>query len=172
MRWAFVLTALLLLACQTPSSTAPSPSVEPTGDTALLHTATPIPASCPVTKALPPNDVPPGASEPIRMGSSTGQWTPSMVGNSVLWSVISPDGTNARDDKILTVTMVDGLTAASAHRVDGSAATATVSGPNGPKGPGVRGLQVFGITYSAPGCWEVTQQLAGESLQYVVWVRS
>jgi len=97
-----------------------------------------------------------------------------MIGNDAFWTTLSTDGTLTSDDKIVSVSLIDGPFTASARRIDGDARPATLSGPSGrqggPDGRSRRGLHVWGITFSSLGCWEITQQLAGRTLQYVVWV--
>ncbi len=97
-----------------------------------------------------------------------------MVGNDAFWTTLPADGSLTKDDKIVSVSLVDGPFTASARRIDGNAAPAALSGPSGTQGgadaPNRRGLHVWGITFSSLGCWEITQTLTGRTLKHVVWV--
>ncbi len=116
--------------------------------------------ACPVTRAVPPADVPAEAARPILDGSSHPEVVRthlSMAGNDALW-VTLPRGTAALEDRVFLIRLVAGEVSASARRLDGAAPPATV---HIPRGYGLDGLQVVGLTFPTPGCWEVTYRLAG-----------
>ncbi|MCC6237393.1 MAG: hypothetical protein IT299_07445 [Dehalococcoidia bacterium] len=143
-----------------------APPVARSTPTAVASMATPplvqVPTSeaCPVTRAVPPEEVPADAARPILSGSSHPEVVRanlSMAGNDALW-VTLPRGAAPLEDRAFVVRLVAGQVSASARRLDGAAPPATF---HIPAGYGPEGLQVVGITFPTPGCWEITYRLEG-----------
>lgn len=115
---------------------------------------------CPVTRAVPIEDVPVEAARPILSGSShpeNARANLSMAGNDAMW-VTLPRGAASLDDRWFVVRLVPGQVSASARRLDGPAPLATF---HIPEGYGAEGLQVVGMTFPTTGCWELTYHLEG-----------
>jgi hypothetical protein len=98
-----------------------------------------------------------------------------MYGNDALWVVIPPTGetTGTPDgsgifDKFPTVRLIEGTLSAEGRRLDGPAPPATFSIGDG---YGSKGFQAVGVTFPREGCWELTYNLAGRELRFVVRVR-
>jgi hypothetical protein len=134
-------------------------------------------ADCPVTRPAPPEAIPLDASRPIADGyrGPPGGLRLSMYGNDVLWVVIPPNGetTGVPDgseifDKFPTVRLIEGTLSAESKRLDGPAPPATFSIGDG---YGAKGFQAVGVTFPNEGCWEITYQLAGKELRFVIKVR-
>ncbi len=81
-----------------------------------------------------------------------------MAGNEAMWATL-PRGSAVLDDRY--VRLVAGQVSALARRLDGAAPPAAF---HIPEGYGSEGLQVVGITFPTPGCWELTYRLEGATL--------
>jgi hypothetical protein len=91
-----------------------------------------------------------------------------MYGNDALWVTIPTDGiTRTLDLKIPAVRLVAGSLTGSATRLDASAPPGEVIVLDG---YGSIGFQASGVRFPTPGCWEITHQLAGRQLRFVLWV--
>jgi TonB family protein len=113
--------------------------------------------ACPVTMPVaerPPND--PNASPFVgdwyanadrTMWASGGSPVPGTLRTKVLW--VRPVGSDLKID---------------ARRLDGDAGPVSVTIPGGY----ATTFQPSGLTFSAPGCWQVTGTAGGRSLQFVV----
>jgi len=139
---------------------------------------TPVPATaCPVTLPVPPATIPPAASRPIISGQQGGPpLIPAMYGNDALWveipkdgtSIVRPDADGWLSDKYPTVRLIVGTLTAQARRLDGPAAAAWMSIPDG---YGTIGFQSFAVHVPTEGCWEITQRVANKELRFVVAIR-
>jgi hypothetical protein len=125
--------------------------------------------SCPVTHPALPEAVPQevidiiaaGASVPLKRADFQ-----SWYGNDVLWVNVYPQGAR-RSEKFPWVRLGRGSLTITGHRIDAEAAPAI---GHVPQGYGDTGFQASGIDFPTAGCWEITGQLAGENLRFVVKV--
>ncbi len=127
-----------------------------------------VPRTCPVTLPTTPRFAPRGA--PVDPGVGDGDF---WYGTDDLYTGLPLDGVwattrqkvfwwstaysvNAEPEPALQVT---------GKRLDGDAPPATVDPPTN----GAGGM-LAGVTFSTPGCWQVTGAYKGHSLSFVVWV--
>jgi hypothetical protein len=98
-----------------------------------------------------------------------------MYGNEYLWVVVPKDGVvrgaihdGGVDAKFPTVPLVGGSLSAVVRRIDGAAPPAGVWIEGGATAGG--SLWAFGVWFSTPGCWEITQRVQDKQLRFVVKV--
>lgn len=171
-RWQLcVVTALgLATACTSPRGVEPSPS--PTGSAAqeLLS------GTCPVTRPVPPDQVPETVKNVIRAGSSepTKVAFDDWYGNDALWVALPPGAKIVKppseelSEKFPWVRLIQGDLTIEGRRLDGPAGPAR---PSVPSGYGVSGFQASGIAFPTEGCWEITGKIARQELTFIVEVR-
>ena len=147
---------------------ATTPGASASAPAAAIPTMPPD-GSCPVTHPASSEAVPQAVIDAIAAGASVPLKRAdfqSWYGNDALWVELYPQGPR-RSEKFPWVRLGRGSLTITAHRIDGEAAPAVA---HVPQGYGDTGFQASGIDFPTAGCWELTGQLAGEPLRFVVKV--
>ena len=167
-----------LMATTTPAITS---SVAPVIATSAGAAAIP-PAACPVTQRPNPSFIPPSPYPPVPPPLYAGEfWS----GTERLWTMVRADGTwrhlpyanGSYTQKVfwwrrgydwqtdpepnLTVT---------GRRLDAPAPPMRVSRATNGFRDDIGSFMLVGVDIPSLGCWEITGQIAGSSLRFVVWV--
>jgi hypothetical protein len=99
-----------------------------------------------------------------------------MYGNDALWAELGTgDGTlevaegsnGLLPAKFPTYRLVNGSLTVRTRRLDGPSDGARVDVPGG---YGTDGFQAVGVSFPAPGCWSISETVAGQTLSFVVRV--
>ena len=159
LRRSLIVVTLILAAC-TPVAGLPAAPQPPAGTVQPTPTAADssgCPATTPVSNERPKNQNTASFSRIWYVSPDRLLWAsasiPFYVGsNKVLWE---------RPGSTVSV---------SGKRLDGYAKAAGVPSITGPQGYEGMDYQASGVTFPAPGCWEVEARAAGSVLDFVVYV--
>jgi len=170
-----VLTASLLTLLMACTSSLPRP--RPSAPTPSAAGNQFLSGPCPVTQPVPAAMVPQGVMDAIEPGQSTplGQhdfdyW----YGNDALWVELPPRSevvkppTEELSEKFPWVRLISGYLSIEGMRLDSPAPPSQGQASNG---YGRIGFQASGISFPAPGCWEITGKVAGRGLRFEVEAR-
>jgi hypothetical protein len=149
----------------------PSPAPTPHPPRSAPPSVTVDVKGCPVTLPRPadPSAVPPGALFGAENAYGTGElWVGGLWPGGVIEAeprLVTADG--AVDMKFGWWRGVPGRLRITGRRLDGAAPPVRASIPDG---YGDRGFQSTGVTFPAPGCWEVTGSVDASTLTFVTFV--